>query len=104
MTVAKGIGKSGKVAVYEVPDTDLAVGSTLGSPKATAIIKANGSIEKVFSPEQGLVLFGTMILRHYEAETGMHLSQDRPGTFVIHPEYQEHLYTLSHHIAVHETV
>lgn len=69
-----------------------------------AIIKANGSIEKVFSPEQGLVLFGTMMLRHYEAETGMHLFQDRPGTFVIHPEHQEHLYSLTNHLAVHETI
>jgi Bacterial alpha-L-rhamnosidase 6 hairpin glycosidase domain len=104
MTVARGIGKSGKVAMYEVPDTDLAVGSTLGGPKATTIIKANGAIEKVFSVEHGQVLFGTVILRHYDAATGIYLSQDQPGTFVLHPEHQEHRYSLSNHVAVHEDI
>ncbi len=104
MTVARGIGKSGKVAMYEVPDTDLAVGSTLGGPKATTIIKANGAIEKVFSVEHGKVLFGTVILRYYDGTSGAHLSQDRPGRFVLHPEHQEHMYSLSNHVAVLEDI
>jgi hypothetical protein len=104
MTVAKGIGQSGRIASYEVPDTELAVGSTLGGPKATVIIKANGAIEKVFSVDAGQVLFGTLILRHYDAVTGRYLSQDRPGTFIIHPEHQEHVYSVSGGIAVREDI
>jgi hypothetical protein len=92
MSIAEGIGRSERVAVYEVPDDELAVGSTLGGPKATAIIKANGSIEKVFSPDMGEVLLGTVILRHYDAVTGMWLVQNKTGTYVIHPEHQEHLF------------
>jgi hypothetical protein len=103
-TIAQGIGQSGRIAIYEVPDTDMAVGSTLGAPRVTAIIKANGAIEKVFNPDQGQVLFGTLILRHYDAVTGMYLSQDRPGTFVIHPEHQEHKYSLSNGVSVHEDI
>jgi hypothetical protein len=104
VTIAKEIGQSGRSAVYEVPDGELAVGSTLGGPRVAAIIKANGAIEKVFSVDQGLVLFGTLILRHYDAVTGMYLAQDRPGTFIIHPERQEHRYSLPNGVSVHEDI
>lgn len=104
MTVAKGIGQSGRIAAYEVPDTELAVGSTLGGPKATAIIKANGAIEKVFSVDAGQVLFNTLILRHYDQVSGRYLSQESPGTFIIHPEHQEHIYSLSGDIGVREDI
>lgn len=107
MNIARGIGESGRVPVYEVPDNELAVGSTLGAPKVAAIIKANGAIEKVFSIDLGEVLFGTLILRHYDGVTGMHLAQDRPGTFSLHPEHQEHQehrYWLSDQVSVHESI
>ena len=104
MTLAKGIGRSGRTAIYQVPDDEMAVGSTLGGPKVAAIIKANGSIEKVFSIDQGCVLFGTMILRHYDAVTGMYLSQSAPGTYIIHPERQQHTYQLTTDISVHEDI
>jgi hypothetical protein len=104
MTVATGIGQSGRIASYEVSDRELAVGSTLGGPKVTAIIKANGAIEKVFSVDAGAVLFGTLILRHYDAESGRYLSQEQGGSFRIHPEHQEHIYSLSGGIAVHEDI
>jgi Bacterial alpha-L-rhamnosidase 6 hairpin glycosidase domain len=104
MDIAKGLGQSGRVAIYEVPDTELAVGSTLGGPKAMAIIKANGAIEKVYSIDTGETLFGTVILRHYDAVTGMYLAQESPGKFIIHPEHQEHLYSLANKVEVHENI
>ncbi|HEX8918337.1 MAG TPA: hypothetical protein VF898_07530 [Chloroflexota bacterium] len=104
VSVATGMGSSGHVALYEVPDTELAVGSTLGGPKVTATIKASGAIEKVFGVDCGAVLIGTVLLRHYDAVTGMYLSQDRPGRFYIYPERQEHRYALTNGIQMHETV
>lgn len=104
MDIAKGIGQSERVAIYEVPDTELSVGSTLGGPKAAVIIKANGAIEKVYSIESGETLFGTVILRHYDAITGMYLAQESPGRFIIHPEHQEHVYSLSNRIGVREDI
>jgi hypothetical protein len=104
MDIAQGIGQSGRVAIYEVPDNELAIGSTLGGPKVAAIIKANGAIEKVYSIDSGETLFGTFILRHYDPVTGMYLSQEDPGTFIIHPEHQEHVYTLANGIAVREDI
>jgi hypothetical protein len=102
--IAKGIGPSGRVAIYEVPDTELAVGSTLGGPKVETVVKANGAIEKVYSVDTGETLFGTVILRHYDAMTGMYLSQESPGRFIIHPEHQEHIYSLANRIGVHEDI
>ena len=104
MTIAQEIGQSGRVAIYTVPDDELAVGSTLGGPTVATVIKANGSIEKVFSIEAGECLFSTMILRHYDARTGMYLAQDHIGHFSIHPEHQEHHYTLNNGLAVREDI
>ena len=88
MSVAVEVGRPGQDAAYEVADNELAVGSTLGGPKAATIIKANGALQLVYSIDMGAVLFGTFILRHYDEVSGMHLSQTRPGTFILHPEYQ----------------
>src|SRR5947209_3758355 len=104
MDIAKWIGRSERVAIYEVPDTELAVGSTLGGPKVEAIIKASGAIEKVFSTDTGETLFGTVTIRHYDATTGMYLAQEPPGKFIIHPEHQEHVYSLSNRVEVHEDI
>lgn len=104
MSVAEGLGKSGQVAVYEVPDNEMAVGSTLGGPRASAIIKANGAIETIFCPDMGVKVFGTIILRHFDEASGMYLSQAKPGTFVIHPEHQQHNFTLAYDIGVRENI
>lgn len=104
MSIAIGTGQCGHVASYEVPDNELAVGCTLGGPKVATIIKANGAIEKVFGIDAGKSLFGTMILRHYDQLTGMHLQQERPGTFTIHPSHQEHTYSYSNQLHVHENI
>ena len=82
------------VGVYTVPDNELAAGSTLGGPKACAVIKATGAIEKVYSVDAGETLFGTLVLHHWDERTGMHLAPIVPGTFTIHPEHQEHRFTL----------
>jgi hypothetical protein len=102
--ITREIGPSQRVGIYALPDTELAIGSTLGGPKAACIIKATGAIQSVYSIDIGQTLFGTVLLRHYEADTGMHLAQDQSGTFLIHPEHQEHRFGLPPGIALHETV
>lgn len=103
MNTALGIGKSGHVAMYEVSDRDLPVGSTLGSPKAFTVIQSTGAIQEVWSVDHGVSLFGAVALRHFDGETGMLLDQIHPGTFRIHPGHQEHEYTLINELEVHET-
>src|SRR5690242_10595191 len=104
MPKARGIGQSERVAVYEVSDDEMAAGSTLGGPKIVAAIKATGALQNVWSIEAGREVFGTTVLRHYDEQTGMPLLQLKPGTFRIHPEHQEHLFTLINDVFLHETV
>jgi hypothetical protein len=102
MEIARGIGPSARVAVYTVPDNELAVGSTLGGPKVCMVIKATGAIEKVYSIDTGETLFGALVLHHWDERTGMNLAPLHAGTFTIHPEHQEHQFTLANGVVVHE--
>ncbi len=104
MSITEELGQSERIALYEIADDELAIGSTLGGPKAACIIKATGAIQLVYSSDIGQVLFGTMTLRHYDGATGMHLVADRTGTFVIHPAHQEHRFALSNGVRVSDTV
>ena len=104
MAVAISMGQSERVACYEVPDDELAVGSTLGSPTAVCVLKASGALQKVYSTELGAELFGGFVWRAYDERSGMHLSRQKGGKFILHPEHQEHRFTLDGEIGVHEDV
>jgi hypothetical protein len=102
--VARDFGQSEHSAIYQIADDQLAVGSTLGGPKAAVIIKATGAIQTIYAIDSGVSAFGTVSLRHYDEITGMHLAADGPGMFIIHPEHQEHMYSLTNGVHVHETI
>ena len=104
MDIAQGLGPSGRVALYRVPDHEMATGSTLGGPKVCAVIKATGALEKVYSIDRGEVLFGTLVLHHWDEQTGMSLAPLHPGTFTLHPEHQEREFTLANDVQVHEDI
>ena len=104
MSITREVGPSQRGGTYEVPDNELAIGSTLGGPKAACIIKATGAIQTVYSIEIGQALFGTVLLRHYDGDTGMYLAQEQPGKFVLHPSHQEHYFRLPRGVSIHETV
>lgn len=104
MDVAQGLGSSARIAVYTVPDNEMAAGSTLGSPTLCTIIKATGAIEKVYDVASGKTVFGTLVLHHWDERSGMHLTPLHPGTFTIHPEHQEHHFTFPNRLVVHEDI
>ncbi|MDQ2688550.1 MAG: hypothetical protein M3Y28_11865, partial [Armatimonadota bacterium] len=104
MPIAVSMGQSERVAQYEIPDDELAIGSTLGSPTAVCVLKASGALEKVYSTDIGEQLFGSFLWRAYDERSGMHLSRQKGGKFLIHPEHQEHRFTLDGKIAAHEDV
>ena len=104
MSITREIGPSERIGLYAVPDNELAIGSTLGGPKGACIIKATGALQVVYSIDIGQALFGTVVLRHYDAASGMHLAQDQPGTFLIHPEHQQHQFSLPPGLSVQETI
>ncbi len=96
-----GAGESG--ATYVISDAQMAAGSTLGSPNCVCIIKATGAIEKIYSSDCGQTLIGSVVAHHWDRGTGIALTA-LPGSFKIHPEHQEHFFSLSNGVEVHEDV
>jgi hypothetical protein len=101
--VAHPLGTGTRDAYYDVADTELPSGSTLGGPKCVLIIKATGAIETIYASDYGKSAIGTMLVHHWDAETGIALTA-MPGHFRIHPEHQEHFFRLSNGIEVHEDI
>ena len=60
--IGKISGSGERVSTYEVPDDQMAAGSTFGSPKATLVIKATGAIEKFYSVDAGKTLVGSVVV------------------------------------------
>lgn len=104
MDIARGIGHSARVAVYTISDAELAMGSTLGAPRVCTVLKGSGAIERVYSPDLGVAVFGSVTLRHWDEQTGMRLAALEGGSFILHPEHQEHSYTLTPGVDVREMV
>ena len=96
-------GTGERIGYYAIPDDQLAAGSTLGAPKACMVVKATGAVEKLYSIDAGEVLFGTLVLHHWDERTGVELDP-LPGSFVIRPERQEHHFVLTNGVAVTETL
>ncbi len=92
-----------RVEPYTLPDHQLAVGSTLGSPKAVLVVKATGALEKLYSCEAGTDVFGTLLVRHWDAHSGVALRR-QSGSVVIAPERQEHHLEYSEGIAACERI
>ena len=101
--IAKISGSGERISTYEVSDNQMAAGSTFGSPKATLVIKATGAIEKLYSVDAGKTLVGSVVLHHFDERSGIPLTA-YPGTFIIHPERQEHHFELSSGVQVHEEI
>ncbi len=96
-------GRHSRTLPYRVSDRERAAGSTLGGPQTTLVIKATGAIEKIHAIAAGKTVIGAVVLHHWDERTGIRLSA-RPGEFVIHPERQEHNFSLSNGISVHEEI
>lgn len=79
----------------------MSAGSTLGGPKATMWIKPTGAIEKFWSIDAGALMFGALVIHHWDERSGIPLTP-LPGQFIIHPDHQEHLFELSNGVTVHE--
>jgi hypothetical protein len=97
------IGTGERIAVYDVPDTEMAIGSTLGAPRIAIIVKATGAIDHVYAPEAGEAMFGTIVVHHWDEESGINL-RPKQGSFHIQPDRQEHVFELSNGVEVTEQV
>jgi hypothetical protein len=91
------------MSTYEVPDDQMAVGSTLGAPRGAIILKANGAIERFYSIDAGEIVVRGMQVYYWDPVTKVPLGK-LPGQFVIHPDRQEHVYELSNGLTIRERV
>jgi len=101
--IAKFTGSGEAISTYHVEDTEMAVGSTIGAPKGTIILKANGAIDRFFSSDAGEIAIGGMQIRYWDSASGLTLGTI-PGEFTLHPDRQEHAYELHDGILVRERV
>ena len=101
--IARVTGSGERISTYTVDDGQMAAGSTLGSPKAVVILKANGAIERFYSIDAGKVLIGGVQIAFWDGGSGANVGK-LPGEFVIHPERQEHVYELTNGVMVRKTV
>lgn len=101
--ITRASGSGERISTYQIEDTQMATGSTIGSPTGVIELKANGAIKKFYSVDAGEVLISGMQVRFWDDRTGVTLDP-LPGQYVIHPDRQEHEYELSNGVVVHETV
>ena len=102
-SIAKAGGPGHQISTYVISDRELPSGSTFGSPKATLVIKATGALEKVFSCEAGIDVFGSLLLHHWDELSGIPLTP-AGGEFIIHPDRQEHVFQLADAVTVRESI
>ncbi|HVS45566.1 MAG TPA: GH116 family glycosyl hydrolase [Verrucomicrobiae bacterium] len=88
---------------YVVADDQMAQGSTLGAPRCCTIIKPTGSIERVYCPDAGFDYFGAIGIHFWDRRSKVRLS-GHSGAFHIHPERQDHVYTLDNGVHIHEQI
>ena len=116
--VVRRIATDGLIS-YELADTELAHGTSLGNALRFATSKGTGAVETslAWSLAQSDRLAGgttspaTPISRtspwnkstRRDPEQLVLLQQNAPGTFLLHPGYQRHRFMLSNGVAVEET-
>ena len=86
---------------YVVRDEEMAEGSTIGAPRCCLVIKPTGAIQKIFVPDAGLDYFGALEIRCWDRRSRVRLNSIA-GEFQIHPERQDHVYTLDNGVHVLE--
>ena len=101
--IARVSGSGERISTYEIPDDQMAVGSTIGAPKGAIILKANGAIERFYSIDAGAVVAHGMQVYYWDPTTHVPLGK-LPGEFIIHPDRQEHIYELSNGLMIREKV
>ncbi len=100
---ARVYGSGERIAVYEIDDSQLAVGSTLGGPKGAIVIKASGAIEKLFSTDLGETVMAGVSVQFWDGPTGAERVKIG-GKFLIYPDCQQYEYRIEDGVTVLETL
>ncbi len=88
---------------YVLSDEEMAQGSTIGAPRCCTVLKPTGSIQKIYSPDAGYDFIGAVEVHHWDRTSRVRLGRLQ-GEFHIHPERQDHIFTLDNGVRVHEQI
>ncbi|MGB8964211.1 MAG: hypothetical protein WCB99_01105 [Candidatus Cybelea sp.] len=88
---------------YVLSDGEMAQGSTIGAPRCCIVVKPTGAIQKVYCPDAGYDFFGAIEIHQWDRRSKVRLGQ-LYGEFHIHPERQDHVFTLDNGVQVHEQI
>ena len=88
---------------YVLRDEEMAQGSTIGAPRCCTVLKPTGSIQKIYSPDAGYDFIGAVEVHHWDRSSKVRLGR-LEGEFHIHPERQDHIFTLDNGVRVHEQI
>ncbi|MGC1381440.1 MAG: amylo-alpha-1,6-glucosidase [Candidatus Baltobacteraceae bacterium] len=100
---ARIFGSGERISVYEIDDTQLAIGSTLGAPKGAIVVKASGAIERFYSSDLGVTLLSGISLGFWDGPTSAARAKI-DGRFRMHPDRQEYVYRIDHGVTVTERI
>jgi hypothetical protein len=88
---------------YVLSDDEMAQGSTIGAPRCCVVLKPTGAISKVFSADAGCDFIGAVQVHYWDRRSRVGVNRLH-GEFHIHPERQDHVFTLGNGIHVHEQI
>ncbi len=100
---ARIFGSGERIAVYEIEDTELAVGSTLGGPKGSIVIKASGAVEKLYASDIGETVMAGVSVQFWDGPSGAERVK-AGGKFMIYPDCQQYAYRIEEDVTVLETL
>lgn len=109
------LDSAGGLPGYEVPDTELGGGASLGNGRCWAMVGSGGRLKSLFSTDVGRVVAGPLVLRYAAAGfaegapsgckgDAVPLPQVGGGTYVLGPASQRHRFRLPGRMAVTETI
>lgn len=88
---------------YVLSDEEMAEGSTIGAPRCCIVLKPTGAISKMYLPDAGCDFIGALEVHYWDRRSRVRLNRLH-GEFHIHPERQDHVFTLDNGVHVHEQV
>lgn len=120
---ASGMAMRHGIYVYHVRESELAHGTSLGNAKCWATSKATGAVERVFSVDTGMEVFGSLVVGYFipyndlshfgcprspyvrgeECDRIVMMSQVGDAMFKLHPAYQRREYSTIGLVDVEET-
>jgi glycogen debranching enzyme len=112
--------REGQLSIFQLPGDGLSMGASLGNSHCWITTRGRGEIDSFFSTDLGRVVMGSMLVRlcgpgasplqtispatPHRHDAYFQLYPAHPGTIVLHPAYQQHIFELAGNLHVRQTI